>query len=48
MSDLKNGKGLISYTEDKKKGHKLISKVYQEWKADFVPYFRLKRIKKKD
>ena len=28
MSDLKNGKGLISYTEDKKKGHKLISKVY--------------------
>jgi hypothetical protein len=28
MSDIKNGKGLISYNENKSKGHKLISKVY--------------------
>ncbi len=48
MSDLKNCKGLISYTEDKKKGHKLISKIYKEWQADFSPCFRLKRIKRKE
>ena len=48
MSDLKNGKGLISYSEDKKKGHKLISKIYKEWKTDFVPCFKLKRIKRKE
>lgn len=48
MSDFKNGKGLISYSEDKGKGHKLIFKIYKEWQKDFEPQFKMKRIKRKD
>ena len=47
MSDGKNGAGLISYIDIKTKGHKMISKIYTNWEADFVPQFKLKRIKKK-
>jgi len=31
MCDSKNGLGLISYTEEKKKGHKLITQTHTEW-----------------
>lgn len=47
MSDVKNGAGVISYVDVKTKGHKMITKIYTGWEADFVPQFKLKRIKKK-
>lgn len=47
MSEGKNGLGLISYVEEKKKGHKLITSVSTDWNADFVPQFKLKRVKNK-
>lgn len=47
MSTQKNGEGLISYQENKMKGHKLITQVLRESFADFVPQYNLKRIKKK-
>lgn len=50
MSTGKNGAGLIEYTEDAKfaKGHKVITQIYRKKLDDFVPEFKLKRIKKKD
>ena len=47
MSDAKGGEGYISYCEDKVKGHKIITSIYcEKWQADFVPVFKLKRLKK--
>ena len=47
MSESKNGLGLISYIEEKKKGHKLITRVNTGWQQDFVPAFKLRRAKAK-
>ena len=47
MSETKNGLGLISYLEEKKKGHKLIMRINNDWQQDFVPQFKLKRVKNK-
>lgn len=47
MSEGKNGLGLISYIEEKKKGHKLITRVNTDWQQDFAPQFKLKRVKNK-
>lgn len=45
----KGGPGLIDYQEDKKKGHKLVTKFYKEKLKDvFVPQFKLKRTKTKN
>jgi len=44
---IKNGPGLIDYTENKQKGHKMISNVYNDKLKEFVPEFKLKRTKPK-
>ena len=44
ISDSK-GNGLIRYAEVKQGGHKLIQRVNDDWQADFVPQFKLKRTK---
>ena len=47
MSTGKNGAGIIAYEENKIKGHKMITRVYREQLIDFVPQFKLKRVKSK-
>ena len=45
VSTSKGGMSFLDYVEDKKKGHKLISKIHRDKMADFVPAFKLKRTK---
>ena len=47
MSTGKQGEGFIDYTENKQKGHKVITKVYRDSLTDWVPEFKLKRVKNK-
>lgn len=47
MSTGKNGAGIIAYEENKIKGHKMIFRVFREQLTDFVPEYKLKRIRSK-
>jgi len=47
MSTAKNGAGIIEYNEDRVKGHKLIMSIVRSELQNFVPQFKLKRIKRK-
>jgi len=48
MSTAKNGAGLIVYAEDKVKGHKVLSQIVRKDLINYVPQYRLRRIKKKE
>ena len=39
---------MIDYEEDKRKGHKVVTKFYKEKLGEFAPQFRLKRTKTKN
>ena len=45
VSTGKNGLGYIEYLENKQKGHKVIAGVNRDAFKDFIPKYRLKRVK---